>query len=224
MKVLASIVRILLVIAVPVFIVTATVRLVVSPTYLQYEYTLPGFPPDAYGFTTQDRLHWGTITFDFFWTNNPVSYFDQFKLPDGSPLYNARELSHMHDVKVLADDLVIVLVAVIILIILTGLVAWRIKALRSYFTSLSRGGWLMLSIVALILVGVLFAFNGFFTEFHHIFFVGDSWLFYYSDTFIRLFPMQFWQDLFIVGGVICFILGLIFAFVGRWVARKFLIN
>ena len=34
----------------------------------------------------------------------------------------------------------------------------------------------------------------FFTTFHRIFFAGESWIFPYSDTLIRLFPMRFWAD------------------------------
>jgi integral membrane protein (TIGR01906 family) len=220
MKPLAIVAKILLVIAIPVFIVTLSIRLLINPFYPQIEYNLPGFPPDSYGFTPQERLHWATISFNFIWSNNDIEYFNQFKLADGAPLYNDRELSHMHDVKVLADEMVIVMEAVTVLLILSGLFAWRVKALKAYFIALSRGGWLMLGIVALILLGTAFAFNWLFTEFHRIFFTGNSWLFYYSDTFIRLFPIQFWQDLFIVIGVACTILGLIFGFGGRTLARR----
>ena len=45
-------------------------------------------------------------------------------------------------------------------------------------------------------------FWGFFTAFHKLFFVGDSWLFLYSDTLIRLFPIRFWQDAFLLAAVI----------------------
>ncbi len=220
MKVFAAVARIILTIAVPVFIVTLSIRLLINPLYPQVEYSLPGFPPDSYGFTPQDRLNWATISFNFVWSNNDVSYFNQFKLSDGSPLYNDRELSHFRDVKVLADKMVIVLEGLTVLLILAGLVAWRAKALKGYFTTLSRGGWLMLAIVAVIMLGVVVAFNWLFTEFHRIFFTGDSWLFYYSDTFIRLFPIQFWQDLFIVIGVLCTILGLVFGFVSRALTKR----
>ncbi len=219
MKLLAAIARILLVIAVPVIIVTVSVRLLINPLYPQIEYSLPGFPPDSYGFTPQERLHWATISFNFIWSSNDISYFNQFKLADGAPLYNDRELSHMQDVKVLADKMVIVMAAVAAFILVAGVVAWQVKSLKAYFTVLSQGGWLMLVIVALILLGVAFAFNWLFTEFHRIFFTGNSWLFYYSDTFIRLFPIQFWQDLFIVIGAACTILGLLFGFGGRALAR-----
>ena len=46
------------------------------------------------------------------------------------------------------------------------------------------------------------AFRQLFTLFHALFFEGDSWLFLYSDTLIRQFPMQFWQDAFLWAGVI----------------------
>ncbi len=220
MKVFAAVARIILTIAVPVFIVTLSVRVLINPLYPQVEYSLPGFPPDSYGFTPQERLHWATISFNFVWSSNDVSYFNQFKLSDGAPLYNDRELSHFRDVKVLADEMVIVLEGVAVLLILAGLISWRVKSLKAYFTTLSRGGWLMLGIVALSLLGVVIAFNWLFTEFHHIFFAGNSWLFYYSDTFIRLFPIQFWQDLFITIGAACAILGLLFGFAGRSLAKR----
>jgi uncharacterized membrane protein len=49
-------------------------------------------------------------------------------------------------------------------------------------------------------VGILIdpdVFWQFFTFFHTLFFEGDSWLFYYSDSLIRLFPIRFWQDAFL---------------------------
>lgn len=220
MKPLAIASKFLLIIAVPVFIVTASVRLLINPLYPQIEYNLPGFPPDTYGFTPQERLQWASISLNFIWSSNDVSYFNQFKLADGAPLYNDREISHMQDVKNLADAMVIVLVAATAFLILGGLVSWRIKGLRAYFRSLSRGGFVMVTIVALILLGTVVAFNWLFTEFHRIFFIGNTWLFYFSDTFIRLFPMQFWQDLFIAVGVLCIILGLVFAFAGRRLAKN----
>ena len=62
------------------------------------------------------------------------------------------------------------------------------------------------------LIGVLILFwvinfKQLFTSFHRIFFEGDSWLFLFSDTLIRLFPMRFWQDVFIMIGVFTFVGG-----------------
>ena len=67
---------------------------------------------------------------------------------------------------------------------------------------LSRGGFLTLGLLAVLGLYASIDFWGFFTFFHGLFFKGDSWLFEYSDTLIRLFPLRFWQDVFIWVGVI----------------------
>jgi integral membrane protein (TIGR01906 family) len=57
-------------------------------------------------------------------------------------------------------------------------------------------------------------FWNFFADFHHLFFTGDSWIFEYSDTLIRLYPIRFWEDAFLwaaviaLGGGIALALGL----------------
>ena len=47
---------------------------------------------------------------------------------------------------------------------------------------------------------VAVSFNALFTAFHRLFFQGNTWLFLYSDTLIRLFPIPFWRDAFILVG------------------------
>jgi uncharacterized membrane protein len=42
-----------------------------------------------------------------------------------------------------------------------------------------------------------------------LFFSGDTWLFAYSDTLIRLFPIRFWEDCFIYIGGFSLIVGLV---------------
>jgi Protein of unknown function (DUF1461). len=66
--------------------------------------------------------------------------------------------------------------------------------------------------VGLVVVIGIFAgisFWQFFTVFHELFFSGNSWLFLYSDTLIRLFPMQFWQDAFLFAGLLDVVCGLV---------------
>ena len=55
-------------------------------------------------------------------------------------------------------------------------------------------------------------FWNFFAGFHSLFFEGDSWLFLYSDTLIRLFPLRFWQDAFLSAALIALGGGLGLAF------------
>jgi integral membrane protein (TIGR01906 family) len=88
-----------------------------------------------------------------------------------------------------------------------------------YKRGLARGGWLMVALAlalgAIALVGMAInpnVFWQFFTLFHELFFTGDSWLFQYSDTLIRLFPIRFWEDAFLLAAGIALGGGLGLAF------------
>jgi integral membrane protein (TIGR01906 family) len=41
---------------------------------------------------------------------------------------------------------------------------------------------------------MLLSWGEFFTTFHRLFFEGETWIFPYTDTLIRLFPIRFWMD------------------------------
>jgi integral membrane protein (TIGR01906 family) len=63
-------------------------------------------------------------------------------------------------------------------------------------------------------------FDWLFTAFHHIFFTGDTWLFFYSDTLIRLFPMEFWMNLFIALGFFSILFSGILIWVGNRLSKR----
>ena len=110
----------------------------------------------------------------------------------------------------------------VLLVVLAGVGVWgwRIHWFSSYLKSLSRGGYLTIGLLLVALVFVLTSFYDLFTWFHELFFKEGSWMFSYSDTLIRLFPLQFWQDAFITAGVIAFVGGLIFGLGGWFLSRK----
>ncbi len=199
----------------PFVLIMTSIRILISHLFLELEYRAPGFPADPYGFTLADRLKWGELSVDYLLNKAGISFLADLRFADGTPIYNARELSHMHDVKILVQTtLGLWVMALGILVVFAAIAFWR-KWGRDYLQGLSRGGWLTIGLLALVLVGVAVSFRGLFTEFHRIFFTGDTWLFYYSDTLIRLFPMRLWQDAFILLGIICIVGGLICAIVLR---------
>ena len=99
MKILLRILSWFITFLVPVALIFVGVRLVLTHAYLDIEYRMPGFPPDDYGFTMQDRLHWSKISWDYMLNTEGISFLGDQAFPDGSPLFNGRELSHMLDVK-----------------------------------------------------------------------------------------------------------------------------
>jgi integral membrane protein (TIGR01906 family) len=188
---------------VPMALMLSSIRLIINQTYLQVEYHMPNFPADPYGLTLQDRLKWAPYAVDYLVNDAGINYLGDLKFPDGTPMYNERELSHMVDVKKLVQLSFKVWDVSLGLLVGLGLAAWGAKWSLEYRRGLSYGGWLTVGILVLILAGVFINFDELFTEFHRLFFTGNSWLFYFSDTLIRLFPMRFWQDAFILFGVIC---------------------
>jgi integral membrane protein (TIGR01906 family) len=209
MKTFSRILAWLITIFVPFALTFLGLRLLLTPVFPQVEYRTPGFPADDYGFTLQDRLHWSTISIDYLVNNADISFLGNLTFPDGSPLFNERELSHMHDVKQVVKP--VVWIGYTIWVLLLGLGLWARFGgwWQEYLRGLRRGGWLTLALVVVLGGFAAISFWQFFTVFHELFFSGGSWLFLYSDTLIRLFPLPFWQDAFLFAGVLDVLGGLL---------------
>lgn len=198
---------IVIAILVPFLLVLGIVRVLFTPASLSLEYNMPYFPPDAYGFTTQDRLHWATPTLEYLFNDAGISYLADLKFSDGTPIYNERELSHMTDVKRLFQVSYRLWRVGLVVMVLLALAAWRLGWVKALRSGISWGGWIIVGLVVAVLGMVAISFNTLFTDFHQLFFQGNSWLFYYSDTLIRLFPIRLWMDIFIAVGVLSLIVG-----------------
>ncbi len=201
----------------PVMIIFSVARVLMTPLFPSIEYNMPAFPDDPYGFTKDERLKWSKLSIEYLMNNADISFFDSYKLSDGSPLYNDRELSHMDDVKSLVHKALLVWNLSGFVFHVGVLLSLRSGDYESFKMGFLRGGYLTIGIIAAILLSVVINFDVLFTQFHSLFFQGDSWIFYYSDTFIRLFPIRFWQDCFIYIGILSLILS--FAAIklpGKW--------
>ncbi len=202
-------IRWLLTLAVPALLVIGSVRLVMSPLFLQIEYTRPGFPSDVYGFSVEDRLQYGSYGVEYILNGASISYLGDLELPgdlcyppQGSPcpMFNEAELRHMYDVKQVAQGVFLAGLIFAGLTFGTAGYLWRSDQRRILYAGLWRGSVFTLgSILAIILVAFI-AWDAFFNAFHALFFEPGTWRFYYSDTLIRLYPEQFWFDASLVIG------------------------
>ena len=199
----------------PVAIVLVTVRLFLSPLFLPFEYNRPGFPADPYGFTTQERMHWARLTLDYMYNSADISFLEDLHFEDGTPIYNARELSHMVDVKLVFQGALTVLWVSLAVLLLLGLWAWRGGWAGTYPRGGGPGARPTAVLPGRIRAPVARTFGVFFVPFHNVFFAAGTWTFLYSDTLIRLFPEQLWQDLFLAIGAVSVLLGLLIAFLFR---------
>jgi integral membrane protein (TIGR01906 family) len=194
---------------VPLALIGTALRILLSPIFINVEYRMPYFPADEYGFTQQDRLQWAPFALEYLVNSSDISYLGDLKFADGTPLYNERELSHMVDVKnVVQGALNVWCISLAILALITFL-SWRGQWTLDYVNGLRRGGmWMIgLAVVLGLIAGVGISvnpgvFEQFFIFFHSIFFKGSSWLFEYSDTLIRLFPIRFWEDAFLWAAIL----------------------
>lgn len=200
----------------PIALVMAVVRLLITPAYLAVEYNTPGFPADPYGFTKQDRLHWSKIAAEYLLNDADISFLADLRFPDGQQappescqymddctrLYNDRELKHMEDVKTVVKAALNVWYVGLGLLLLFWFIAGQAHWGQEYRQGLQRGGWLTVFLLLGIILFVLLSFNVLFVAFHNVFFQAGTWQFLFSDTLIRLFPERFWRDTFIAVGVL----------------------
>ena len=188
-------VQLLIVLALPVVLLVISMRLVTSHWFVRWEYGKPDFPPDLYGLSTAERTHLAEVCVDYLATSADISLLADLELPDGQPAFNDRELRHMADVQAVYDALtvagvvagVIVVAGMIALLVSPG-ARWRAPA------ALLRGSLLALGLLGIVGAFMALSWSQFFTGFHRVFFEGETWIFPYTDTLIRLFPMRFWID------------------------------
>ncbi len=196
----------------PLAILMLAVRLLMTPLFLEAEYRMPGFPEDSYGFTLQDRLEWSKPSVEYLLNSAGIDFLADLQFENGEPIYNERELSHMLDVKNIVQLLLKLWYLALALLVLLGLWAWRANWLADYLWGWKRGGFLTAGLLVALAAFAAVSFWQFFTWFHSLFFSGDSWLFEFSDTLIRLFPLRFWQDAVLYIGGFSILLGLLLGF------------
>lgn len=214
-----SFVKIIITVIIPVLLIMSAIRVLMNPWYPEFEYRLPNFPADTYGFNMDERLKWAKTSIEYLTNDADLTFLSDLKLSDTQTLYNTNELSHMLDVKNLVQAMILAWNILVVVLLGVGLWAWRTKWLCDFWDAISRGGWYTLGLIAAILVAVAVSFNDLFTAFHRLFFVGDTWLFRYSDSLIRLFPIKFWQDAFIYVGIFSIAGGILLGVIGKKLSR-----
>lgn len=211
-KTLSSTLSIITTLLTPIALVLLGIRILLTPIFPVIEYRTPNFPPDSYGFTQAERIHWAKNAIEYLNNDAGPEFLGDLQFENGSPLYKESEVSHMLDVKILIQVALKVWGAALGILIAFGIWARFGKWEQAYRLGLMRGGWLTLTLTGLLAVLASINFWKFFAQFHHLFFEGDTWIFLYSDTLIRLFPMRLWQDAFLMEGIIVVGGGLVLGF------------
>jgi integral membrane protein (TIGR01906 family) len=220
MKLIIKFLSILVTLFIPFILIMTAVRLILSPFFLELEYNLPNLHPDPYGFNTEERIKWGGLSWAYMVNSEPDDYLASLRFMDGTQIYNERELSHMLDVRIVVKSSLTAWYIMLGLTLLLGMAAWKFGHLKGFWKSITWGGWLTLGVIFLVIISTFIDFSDLFTVFHGLFFEGDTWLFYESDTLIRLYPLKLWSDAFLYAGFITVIGALLCIFVPAKFARK----
>lgn len=185
--------RFVLAVCTPLLLLLSNLYPVATPAFIRYEYGKPQFPPaDLY--SAAERLSLAEATLHYTRSNEDVDYLTNLQAR-GRAVYNAREISHLVDAKLVMRGAFWVHGICAVLCLLAVVFSWRRSQERPGALQAVYLGCLAL-LVLLIAIGILVYtnFGLFFTIFHRLLFEGDSWLFSYSDTLIQLFPVPFWMD------------------------------
>lgn len=210
----------LVTLGVPILLVLGSVRVVMTPQYLEFEYRRPDMSVDFYGFTLEDRLRWGPVGIEYLLTDADISILSELRFADGSALFTERELGHMVDVKIVTRAAFNVLAVYGLVIAMSAaLLLWR-KRTGTLRAAVVRGAILTLGAIVTIVIGAIVAWDTFFALFHRAFFADGTWIFYTSDTLIRLYPEKFWFDAALTIGVMVIAGALAICAAAQWHYRR----
>ena len=212
--------RLVIIVLIPVVLVLTNVRLLMTHTFPDIEYSLPGFPADAYGITQADRLKYSKLSIDYLLNDQPIAWLAALRFPEGvtapaescsayldgdcNRFYNDRELRHMLDVKIVTTWALRLWAVGGILSLLAVGALYGFGERAALRGALLSGAGLTVAILLVLVFFIIASFGTFFTQFHEVLFADNTWTFLWSDSLIRLFPLRFWQDafLFVGGGAI----------------------
>ncbi len=223
-KAFMILVRWLVILAMPFFLGMGTIRAIIAWDYPAFEYQR--IPPDMFGFTPEQRLELARGTLDYLQQSEPASdvihLLEELRLPGtDQPLYNASEISHMIDVKNVADAMKwVAVVSGAIVIVGLGLLLIPGQTRHFGWRTLMYAGMATVIVLAVIAVAILIAWPIFFVQFHELLFPPGTWTFAYSDSLIRLFPEQFWFDIGVLISGVTLALGVLTWMVGFFMSRR----
>lgn len=197
-KWLPNLLAFLITLAVPIVLILSNVLLFMNPVWLAFQYAQPDFPASV-RFTPQDRLKFGSESIEYVRGNRTL---EQFIALD---VYDEREIKHMIDVRMLVDQVKIVLPVVAVMAVIAVVMLARgtptpalprsqnfEQGRKQAARALFNGARLTIGLFLVVGIFAAVGFNTFFTLFHRIFFEGDTWLFNYTDSLIQFYPLPFW--------------------------------
>lgn len=190
---LSNICKLLFVVSLPLVLALTNLYFFVSPSFVEIQYARLGVPQVGQ-LSEEETFNAMRTVLNYLRNRQSVEALKNLK--DGQQaLFNQREVSHLVDVKNLISrafalqKLAFLIMGISILVILAER---RARKRLTHYLLWSSGA--TVAGISLLLLLAYFNFDWLFTQFHLIFFEGDSWLFGSSEPIIQLFFPRFWAD------------------------------
>jgi integral membrane protein (TIGR01906 family) len=221
--VLNTLCRWLLWLSLPSVLLVLPLYPLVTPGYVRWHYQQASFPPSD-RFTNSERSRLSDVILNYLRGKASREQMATMLTDGGDVAMRAEEVQHIADVKAVMDGFYLAqLVAsgmAILAIIGLGITGGWSQLVRVLRTGVVITGAIVLLVVAASFIN----FDVFFDRFHRIFFTNNSWLFYYEDTLIQLYPEPLWTSaVWQMGLMILIELGIVLGI--SWIpARKMQVN
>ncbi len=193
MSTVDQLVRILIILCLPVTLILAPMHLFTTPGFVSYEYGLSHVPASI-RFDAEERLAISDVILDYVRGRVTREELEAVRTTSQEQALNDREVDHLQDVAEVMQGLS---AASGLAFSLAGLGIVYLASRRKpalLGSALSIGAGLSGAIIIAVVGASLIDFDTFFRAFHGIFFAEGTWLFYYEDTLIQLYPLPFWVD------------------------------
>jgi len=90
-----KILSVILIISLPFILLMGAIRLLITPAFISLEYNRPGFPPDVYGFSQEERKQWADYAVKYLVNDAGIEYLGDLQFENGEPLYRPEELAQL---------------------------------------------------------------------------------------------------------------------------------
>jgi len=219
-RVTAVVLALVIALVVPATLVVNALRVLATDTFVRYELGRDGFPADRYGLSDAEREALALTGLRSIQPGSEgIVLLEEATLPDGSAAFDERELTHMDDVRSIFGALLRGQLVVLVALLVLALVLARTRLRATVPRGLLAGALATLAIAVLAVPFILLGFDRFFTRFHEVFFEGGSWRFATTDTLIRIYPEQLWQDVSTIAAVLTVGQALLLAPLAWWWLR-----
>ncbi|MBD3156101.1 MAG: TIGR01906 family membrane protein [Candidatus Aenigmarchaeota archaeon] len=185
---LKNFIKIIIIISLPLILISMNVKILLNPSYLEWEYSKEKFPESEL-LIDIERLELSKDVLSYIKGESNDSILRDTRL------FNEREISHLSDVRILVGETdylglfsFLILILSIFFLISRGVEKYQIV---SY---LFNAAVTTLIFVSLFSIVSTIDFNFLFIGFHKIFFPQGNWSFHSQDTLIQLYPAKFWFD------------------------------